>query len=119
MNWIICLVIAALIIAASIAAAVRMRRHTHRGSKHFLSAFQVLFAGIFCAVFVSMLPVYAQMYQEGSGRGLKTVMSSLHTTFQVFTIDVNSEEIIGNVSARGPSDSFFPLSATCLLPCST
>ena len=102
MNWIICLVIAALIIAASIAAAVRMRRHTRRGNKLFLSTFQIIFAGVFCAVFVSMLPVYAQMYQEGSGRGLKTVMSSLHTTFQVFTIDVDSEEIIESVSAQGP-----------------
>ena len=40
MSWIICFVIALIIIAAAIAAAVRFR-HAHRKGKRFFSAIQI------------------------------------------------------------------------------
>ena len=97
MDGIICFIIAIAMIVFSAAAAFRYR-HAHQGKKHFLTSLQILFAGVFCSAFFCLLPIYAQVYLETSGSILKTITSSLHTTFQVFTIDVDSEDILKSVS---------------------
>ena len=102
MDWLICFTLAILMIAASVAAAVRAN-HTHRGDKRFLSTFQILFAGVFCSAFVCLLPVYGQVNGDSSASVLKTVLASLHTTFQVFTIDVDSEGILESIRAQSPA----------------
>ena len=99
MNWIICFVIGLIVIAMAVAAAIRFR-HAHRKDKRFFTAIQILFAGVFCSAFFCLLPVYYQVHRDATGSILKTVMSSLHTTFQVFTIDVDSEAILESVNIQ-------------------
>ena len=102
MSWTSCAIVAVLILLASITVSVRNTRE-HKGDKRFLSAFQLLFVGIFFSVFVCLLPILHQI-REGSPleRGVTTVLSSLHMTFQVFTFDVDREMILENI--RSGSD---------------
>ena len=99
MRWMSCSVIAMLILTASIVISVRNHRE-HKGDKRFLSAFQILFIGVFCSAFTCMLPILYKV-REGTASGgwLTTVLSTLHMTFQVFTFDVDREMILENIGS--------------------
>lgn len=51
--------------------------------------FKLMFAGVFVSVFSCLLPVYNSVLSTQSSPLLKTVLFSLHNTFQIFTIDAD------------------------------
>ena len=115
MDWLICFMAAALILMAAVFVSGRNSRK-HRGDKRFLSAFQILFIGVFIAALSLMIPI---VYRIRSGavpvRDFNTLMSSLHITFQVFTFDVDREMLLEGIrSGNAALDMVYSVSLSIL-----
>lgn len=97
MEWTICFIISMTVLAAAIAFAVIVSAGKYKSGRA-LTPFNIVFGGLFLSVFVCMLPVYGNILDGVTDTPLKTVLFSLHNTFQIFTIDADREIIVENIS---------------------
>ena len=101
MSWYICMAISLLVlIFAILFAAIVYSGKYKRG--RILTPFNILFGGLFTAVFISLLPVYGGILSGMTNSRLKTVAFALHNTFQIFTIDADREIILEGISSPRP-----------------
>lgn len=97
MTWLVGLIISILILLAAVATAVLLGMGKYKRRQIF-TPFNVLFGGLFISVFICMLPIYNDILQYDSYNILKTIMLSLHNTFQIFTIDSDRSLILENIT---------------------
>ena len=97
MIWNICFVISIFILSV---AALYMRAVMKKyKSGRILTPFNTIFAGVFLAVFVGMVPMFVTMLEDESGFFLKLCMFDILQTIQVFTINVGADLILDNINS--------------------
>ena len=88
MIWTICFAISLSIAAIAIALSIFLAAAKRRGDRLF-TPINILLGGVFVSVFVSVLPIYAEETADVSFSVIKTILFSLHSTFQIFTINAD------------------------------
>ncbi len=100
MDWMICFFIAISVLALAVFIAVALGIGKYKRGR-VLSPLNVLFAGLFISVFVSLLPLYKEIIgPEAYESRLKAVAFSLHNTYQIFTIDSDHSIILENIVCK-------------------
>lgn len=94
MIWYVCFTLSAVFAAAALIWAIVLGV-TKRGGK-VIKPFNVLFAGVAAAVFTLQLPIFVESTAKCPS-WLKTVLLTLHGTFQVFTIDSDRSLIVDSI----------------------
>ena len=97
MIWNICFIISIIILFLAVCHAENARKRYKSG--RILTPFNTIFAGVFLAVFVGMIPMFVTMLAEESGFLLKLCMFDILQTIQVFTINVGADLILDNISS--------------------
>ncbi|MCH5191533.1 MAG: hypothetical protein J1F23_05145 [Oscillospiraceae bacterium] len=97
MGWTIGIILSASVLLASILIAILLGVGKYRPGR-ISTPFNVFFGGVFISVFICLLPIYHNMLLESAYNTLKTVMFSLHNTFQIFTIDADRSVILENIT---------------------
>lgn len=97
MGWTIGFTVSILVLSAALATAVSLGVGKYKSGR-ICTPFNVLFGGLFISVFISMLPIYYGILHNDSNSTLKTIMFSLHNTFQIFTIDADRSIILENIA---------------------
>lgn len=69
------------------------------------SPFNTIFAGVFLAVFVGMIPMFVTVLAKESGFFLKLCMLNALQTLQVFTINVGADVILENINSSATAIS--------------
>ena len=100
MNWWICFILAVASLAGSAVMAVQAARKPRKSGT--ARPMNILFAGVLVTTFISMLPLYREIIGETAEHGLKTVLFSLHNTFQFFTIDADKDIILNSIHSPSP-----------------
>ena len=100
MNWWICFILAVASLAGSAVMAVQAARKPRKSGA--ARPMNILFAGVLVTTFISMLPLYREIIGETAEHGLKTVLFSLHNTFQFFTIDADKDIILNSIHSPSP-----------------
>ena len=94
--WTFCYFLSVGIIAAAAAFAIALAAGKYRRGRVF-TPFNVMFGGLFLAVVVCLLPIYAGIVGETPFQRLKVLAFSLHNAFQIFTIDADKEIILDSI----------------------
>ncbi len=97
MNWFLCLSLSFLTLAASIVLASTVSVGRYKRGR-IMKPVNILFGGVFIAVFIAMLPIYSGIMAGTMYSVLKTIAFSLHNTFQIFTIDAERDVILERVT---------------------
>lgn len=100
MIWRVCFFLSAAVLAAAVidaAAGAARARSSLRGP------FQSLFAGVFAAVYIGMIPPFAAMFAGESASVLKIALFNVLQTIQVFTINVGADLILDNINSSTTS----------------
>lgn len=98
MGWMTGLVISVLVLLVAIVIAILLGTGKYKRGR-ICTPFNVFFGGMFVSVFICMLPIYHGILSNDSYNILKTIMFSLHNTFQVFTIDADRDLILGGITS--------------------
>lgn len=96
MSWKTAAVMSAAILIFSLAAAVL--RGALRRRQTSITPFRIILSGLFISLFVCQIPLYRITYP---GSALQTVLFSLHSTFQIFTVNAD-RAIIAQCAASCP-----------------
>lgn len=114
----ICGAIAGIILSATVIGSVCLLARQGRHSQ-FWKPLYVLFVGCFLSVFVLILPLIdLSGMAEAMNGGLKTTargILALHSTLQVFTIDVGAKELLEAIQAALPGFSVYFLMMSALM----
>lgn len=97
MGWITGLILSALVLIATIVIAILVGAGKYKHGR-ICTPFNVLFGGVFISIFICLLPIYHAILSEDDYSTLKTVMFSLHNTFQIFTLDVDRSLILESIT---------------------
>ena len=113
MIWNICLIISIVILSVAVIYAVyALSKSRYVGG---LTPFYALFAGVFLAVFIGMIPMFAVMLHGEKGFLLKLGMFDFLQTLQVFTINVGADLILDNINKSATAISnVYSTYMTCL-----
>ena len=103
LKWYICFgtsILAFLLsVAAAIVIAARRRRHQHKS--RIFTPLNVLFAGTFIAGFMLALPFYLDVTaNQPKPAVLKTILLTLRSTFQSFTMEGDGDFILNSLDLR-------------------
>lgn len=101
--WNICLCLSVIVLLGAFFWALTERKGYRHGQ--LLTSFNVVFIGVFLAVFIAMLPVFREMTEKTG----EQIMLSLVQTLQVFTINVDAGFILDNISSDGIGSSLYSL----------
>lgn len=96
MSWLWCLGGSVIALVLSVAFAVVRASKYKRGGV--LTPFNIVFGGVFVAVFACLLPIYDGILADTAGGSLKTIAFSLHNTLQIFTINAERDIILEGIS---------------------
>ncbi len=100
MHWLFYYVLSLLVLVSAIVFAVAVSVGRYKRGR-VLTPFNIVFGGVFLAVFVCLLPIFSGILADhGMYSVLKTVAFSLHNTFQIFTIDADRGIILENITCR-------------------
>lgn len=99
MGWIAGIVSSSAVMLAAVAIAILLGAGKYRRGR-IVTPFHVLIGGVFLAVFLCMLPIYRATLSGESASILKTILFSLHNTFQVFTLDADRSLILENITCQ-------------------
>lgn len=97
MMWTICFAGSVLIAIAAVVAAILLGAGKYRRGR-VVMPFHILFGGVLLAVFCCLLPIYHTVLAGDSFRFLKTALLSLHSTFQIFTMDADHSLILEHIA---------------------
>ena len=97
MIWNSCFIISITILLLAMLYAQNTLKKYKSG--RVLTPFNTIFAGVFLAVFIGMIPMFVQMLEEEAGFLLKLCMFDVLQTIQVFTINVGADLILDNISS--------------------
>lgn len=96
MSWNICFSASvAVLFAAVVYALTAIKRYK---SGQILTPFNTVFAGMFLAVFIGLIPVFASDLDGESSFVLKLLLFDALQTIQVFTVNVGGDFILENIS---------------------
>lgn len=99
-KWFLCFFAAMAVLAGSIILSVMKAIGKYKRGR-ILTPFNLLFVGVFLSLSISLIPIYTDIVGEAPVSVLKTVMFSLHHTFQMFTIDADREFILDSINCGG------------------
>lgn len=99
MIWSICFCLSVVAVAASCAYALATFRRYK--SDRFFSPFNAVFAGVFLAVYIGMVPVWADILNGESPFLLLLLLMDTVQSIQVFTVNVGGDFILDNISQAG------------------
>ena len=97
MEWLLSFAISLLVLIAAIVFAVIVSVGKYKRGR-VLTPFNIVFGGVFISVFICLLPIYNGILADTTDSVLKTVIFSLHTTLQVFTINADREIIMEGIA---------------------
>ncbi len=96
MDWLLFLILTLLVLAATVVAAASVRAGKYRRGR-VLTPMNIVFGGVFLAIFLCQLPIF----RSAADDLLKTVVFTLHSTIQIFTI--NTDHSIVEAAACCPN----------------
>ncbi len=95
MIWYLCFgASVGILLAAVIYALTALKRYK---SGQILTPFNTVFAGMFLAVFIGLIPPFCSMLEGEAAFGLKVCMFNAIQTMQVFTVNVGGDYILENI----------------------
>lgn len=84
-------------------------------SRKILTPFNTLFAGVFGAIFIGLIPIFVPLLAEESGFIVKLCVFDILQTIQVFTINVGADLILDNITSSSTVLSeMYTVYMTCL-----
>ena len=96
MIWYLCFgASVGILLIAVIYALTALKRYK---SGQILTPFNTIFAGMFLAVFIGLIPPFCAMLEGESTFALKVCMFNAVQTMQVFTVNVGGEYILENIN---------------------
>ena len=95
MIWSICFAASALILIAAVVYALTALKRYKSGQ--ILTPFNTVFAGMFLAVFIGLIPPFCSMLEGEATFALKVCMFNVIQTMQVFTVNVGGDYILENI----------------------
>ena len=93
MNWLGYFIAAMILMTGAILWALWLLRNKHSRGR-FLSPIKLLFGGVFAATLLLFCPIYRSSVENTAYSGLETLLLSLHSTFQIFTLDSDRSIIL-------------------------
>lgn len=113
MVWNICFWASVGVLALAVGYALTVARKYRSGQ--ILTPFHTVFAGMFLAVYIGLIPTFTAALEGEPGYLLKLGMFDVLQTIQVFTVNVGGDFILDNISSSATQISE-PYSAymTCL-----
>ena len=113
MIWYLCFAVSACILCASVLYAVLLLKKYRSGM--LLTPVRAIFAGIFLAVFVGLVPMFVVILKGEPGYLLKLFIYDILQTIQVFTINVGSDLILDHINSSATAISgVYSTYMTCL-----
>ena len=95
MNWLLMFVISvSVLIVTLVLVSILLRKKEG-------NVFATLFGGIFASLFLCMLPVSEAMVESRAGSGFQVFSNALYMTFQMFTVDSDSNAIFEVIKSCG------------------
>lgn len=103
MIWNICFIISTLVLLIAVfRSAMLIRKHK---SGVILTPFYTLCAGVFMAVFVGLIPIFADMLAGETGFIVKLIMIDFLQTIQTFTLNVAADWMLDKISCSSTAFS--------------
>lgn len=96
MGWIAGLVLSMAVMLAAVILAILLGVGKYRRGR-FITPLHVLIGGLFLSILICMVPIYRESLSGESDSLLKTILFSLHNTFQVFTLDADRNLILEEI----------------------
>ena len=113
MVWNICFGVSAGVLALAVFYALTAARKYKSGQ--ILTPFHTVFAGIFLAVYIGLIPTFAATLEGEPGFLLKVGLFDVLQTIQVFTVNVGGDFILENISSSATAISeIYSAYMTCL-----
>lgn len=97
MDWTVYLTAAFLVLAAAAAGAFAVGKRSNIRAASPVTPYNLVFAGLFLASYILLLPVYGLICDGMQLQGLKTALFALLGTIKVFTINADAEMVIENI----------------------
>ena len=97
MDWTVYLTAAFLVLAAAAAGAFAVGKRSNIRAASPVTPYNLVFAGLFLASYILLLPVYGLICEGTQLQGLKTALFALLGTIKVFTINADAEMVIENI----------------------
>lgn len=99
MNWVICFVLAVMILVMGFVESYLLNRSGEKRNK-ILSPLNVLFGSVFVSIVVLFLPIYNCIFSEDSLRYMKVLLLSIHSALQFFVADGEFGLITEHITAE-------------------
>lgn len=113
MIWNVCFAGSVIVLLAAVMYALTAARRYKSGQ--ILTPFHTIFAGMFLAVYISLIPVFAAELEGESGFLLKLGLFDALQTIQVFTVNVGGDFILENINTGATTISeAYSAYMTCL-----
>lgn len=86
MDWIVCLVIALVVMAATIAGAIACGKAKYKSGR-VLDATRIMFFGTAISSFVLFVPIYTNAFAENNCGPIERVLIAIHNVIRLFVVD--------------------------------
>ncbi len=96
MDWIICLIIALVLAAGSIAGAIACGKSKYKSGRFFDST-RILFFGTAATAFVLFLPIYTNAFEENNCGIIEKILIDIHNVIRLFVVDGEFSFVTGNM----------------------
>lgn len=101
MEWIVFLILAAAIFAASAVWASVMTRSKYKSGR-FLTPSKILFVGVVLTAIVLFIPIYANTFKQNECGIFETVVIAVHNMIRLFVVDGEFSFITDNIGDVAP-----------------
>ena len=96
----VCLIVALAIFVAFAVWALVLTKIPYKSGR-VLKPFYLLFAGVLLSALAMFLPIYGQIFAEGTIKPLEVITMSLHNTFRLFIMDGEFSIVTDNMVGLG------------------
>ena len=99
--WAICFFVSLAVLLVSVILAIRAHSRRSRRLRK-VNPFHLLIAGLLIAALVCLIPINNCHMGDGGSAPFRSFLFSLHDTFQIFTVDSDTETISKDIKCPLP-----------------